>query len=106
MGMNIRVFGDSNTWGWDPGNTLDNIRRLPDNVRWPAVMQTELGREISHRPMAQDRRLGIPDGDQADEPGEIAHLWLDPKSFTEDGFSLKAGYAQPMDVDHQFRRVE
>ena len=43
MGMNILVFGDSNTWGWDPGNTLDNIRRLPDNVRWPAVMQTELG---------------------------------------------------------------
>jgi lysophospholipase L1-like esterase len=41
---NIMIFGDSNTWGWDPSNDLvEAIRRWPDEVRWAGVLQTELG---------------------------------------------------------------
>ncbi|MGL4607096.1 MAG: SGNH/GDSL hydrolase family protein [Eubacteriaceae bacterium] len=41
---NILIFGDSNTWGWDPSNDLvTTIRRWPDEVRWPGVLQKELG---------------------------------------------------------------
>lgn len=40
------IFGDSNTWGWDPSNDLvATIRRWPDEVRWPGVAQSELGEE-------------------------------------------------------------
>lgn len=43
MEKNILIFGDSNTWGWDPNNTLATINRFPRNVRWPGVMQNILG---------------------------------------------------------------
>ena len=43
---NIMIFGDSNTWGWDPSNDLvEAIRRWPDDVRWAGVLQTELGKD-------------------------------------------------------------
>lgn len=43
---NVMIFGDSNTWGWDPSNDLvDVIKRWPDDVRWPGVMQDIIGDE-------------------------------------------------------------
>ena len=41
---NVMIFGDSNTWGWDPSNDLvAAIKRWPDEVRWAGVLQAELG---------------------------------------------------------------
>ena len=40
MKTRIVCFGDSNTWGFIPGS--DGERMAPD-VRWPGVMQRELG---------------------------------------------------------------
>jgi len=41
---NVMIFGDSNTWGWDPSNDLvEVIKRWPDEVRWAGVLQKELG---------------------------------------------------------------
>lgn len=36
----ILCYGDSNTWGADPA---DHARRIPWPVRWPGVLQCELG---------------------------------------------------------------
>lgn len=36
----VLCFGDSNTWGTDPA---DAARRFPWGVRWPSVLQRELG---------------------------------------------------------------
>jgi lysophospholipase L1-like esterase len=35
----ILCYGDSNTWGWDPISES----RLDKDVRWPGVLQQELG---------------------------------------------------------------
>ncbi|MFT5469683.1 MAG: lysophospholipase L1-like esterase [Verrucomicrobiales bacterium] len=40
MQKRVLVFGDSNSWGWIPGSDGD---RMPADVRWPGVMQAELG---------------------------------------------------------------
>lgn len=43
---NIMIFGDSNTWGWNPSNDLVTvIKRWPDEVRWAGVLQAELGND-------------------------------------------------------------
>jgi len=40
----VLVFGDSNSWGWNPANDLVKpIERWSDDIRWPGVMQKELG---------------------------------------------------------------
>ena len=40
----VLIFGDSNSWGWNPGNDLvQPIERWSDDIRWPGVMQRELG---------------------------------------------------------------
>ena len=40
----VLIFGDSNSWGWNPGNDLVKpIERWSDDIRWPGVMQKELG---------------------------------------------------------------
>ena len=40
----VLVFGDSNSWGYNPGNDLVKpVERWSDDVRWPGVMQKELG---------------------------------------------------------------
>ena len=41
MKKRILCFGDSNTWGAIPGDSL----RFPDDVRWTGVLQRELGEE-------------------------------------------------------------
>ena len=43
----VLVFGDSNSWGWDPSNDLIKpIARWSDDIRWPGVMQKELGSDF------------------------------------------------------------
>lgn len=44
----ILVFGDSNTWGWNPDNILKPpFARWDDEVRFTGVMQKELGEEYT-----------------------------------------------------------
>jgi lysophospholipase L1-like esterase len=40
----ILVYGDSNAWGWIPGNHKAGASRYGDNVRWPGVLQKHLGK--------------------------------------------------------------
>ncbi|MBC7238193.1 MAG: hypothetical protein H5T69_20305, partial [Chloroflexi bacterium] len=35
----ILCFGDSNTWGYSPHSKT----RYPEEIRWPCVLQRELG---------------------------------------------------------------
>ena len=40
----VLVFGDSNSWGWSPGNDfIKPVERWSADVRWTGVMQKELG---------------------------------------------------------------
>ena len=39
----IMVFGDSNTWGWIARTEQPPTTRFPGDVRWPGVLQAELG---------------------------------------------------------------
>ena len=41
--VRIMVFGDSNSWGWTPVPEIVPTTRYPEDVRWPGVMQNELG---------------------------------------------------------------
>ncbi|MDR1967066.1 MAG: SGNH/GDSL hydrolase family protein [Synergistaceae bacterium] len=44
MKKTVFIFGDSNSWGWNPNNDLVKpIERWDDDVRWGGVMQRELG---------------------------------------------------------------
>lgn len=43
MKKNVLIFGDSNTWGWNPNNTLDNIQRFGKDVRWAGLIENLLG---------------------------------------------------------------
>lgn len=44
MKKTVLIFGDSNSWGWNPGNDLVSaIKRWDDDIRWGGVMQKELG---------------------------------------------------------------
>ena len=44
MQKRVLVFGDSNTWGWDPGNDLTiPLKRFDDGQRWTGVAQIALG---------------------------------------------------------------
>lgn len=46
MKTTIMVFGDSNTWGWNPCNDLVSpLQRWDDDVRWTGIMQKELGED-------------------------------------------------------------
>lgn len=53
MKKRIMIFGDSNTWGWNPCNDLVSpLQRWDDETRWAGVLQKELG----------DGYLVIPEG--------------------------------------------
>jgi lysophospholipase L1-like esterase len=44
MKKTIFVFGDSNSWGWNPSNDLVSLlKRWDDDERWPGILQKELG---------------------------------------------------------------
>ncbi len=49
----IVCFGDSNTWGYIPGSDRE---RFPAHVRWPGVLQTELGPDFVVIEEAQNGR--------------------------------------------------
>lgn len=52
----ILCFGDSNTWGFIGGSDGE---RMPADVRWPGVMQAELGREYLVIEEAQNGRTTL-----------------------------------------------
>ncbi|MBG87595.1 MAG: hypothetical protein CMO80_11940 [Verrucomicrobiales bacterium] len=52
----ILCFGDSNTWGYIPAS---NLERFPAHVRWPGVLQMELGDEYSIVEEAQNGRTTV-----------------------------------------------
>lgn len=57
---NVMIFGDSNTWGWDPSNDLVSvIKRWPDEVRWAGVLQTELGNDYKVIPEGLNGRTTV-----------------------------------------------
>lgn len=57
---NVMIFGDSNTWGWDPSNDLvEVIKRWPDDVRWAGVMQKELGDDFKVIPEGLNGRTTV-----------------------------------------------
>ena len=40
MKKRIMIFGDSNTWGWNPSNDLVKpLERWDDETRWAGVLQ-------------------------------------------------------------------
>jgi lysophospholipase L1-like esterase len=39
----VMVFGDSNSWGWAPVESILPTTRYGVDVRWPSVMATQLG---------------------------------------------------------------
>lgn len=44
MKKRILCYGDSNTWGYMPEGQPDGFHmRFPEDVRWPGVLQNELG---------------------------------------------------------------
>lgn len=46
MKKNILIFGDSNTWGWNPVNDLVMpLQRWDDDIRWAGVLAAQLGDE-------------------------------------------------------------
>ena len=57
---NVMIFGDSNTWGWDPSNDLvEVIKRWADDVRWAGVLQTELGNDYKVIPEGLNGRTTV-----------------------------------------------
>ncbi len=52
----ILCFGDSNTWGFIPGSDCD---RYAPEVRWPGVMQAELGEGFTIIEEAQNGRTTV-----------------------------------------------
>ncbi|WKY47397.1 SGNH/GDSL hydrolase family protein [Eubacteriaceae bacterium ES3] len=57
---NIMIFGDSNTWGWDPSNDLvETIKRWPDDVRWAGILQKELGEDYKIIPEGLNGRTTV-----------------------------------------------
>ncbi len=60
MAKRILVFGDSNTWGWNPANDLvQKLFRWDDDVRWPGVMQKELGDDYVVIPSGLNGRTSV-----------------------------------------------
>jgi lysophospholipase L1-like esterase len=58
----ILCYGDSNTWGFIPESITEAYpRRHPRDVRWPGVMQRELGAEYHVIEEAQNGRTTVHD---------------------------------------------
>ena len=58
----ILCFGDSNTWGFIPESISEPFpRRHPREVRWPGVMQRELGAEYHVIEEGQNGRTTVHD---------------------------------------------
>lgn len=60
MKKRIMIFGDSNTWGWNPCNDLVSpLQRWDDDVRWAGVMQKELGEDFVVIPEGLNGRTSV-----------------------------------------------
>jgi lysophospholipase L1-like esterase len=58
----ILCFGDSNTWGFIPESITEAYpRRHPRDVRWPGVLQSELGAEFHVIEEGQNGRTTVHD---------------------------------------------
>lgn len=57
---NILIFGDSNTWGWNPSNTLlPPYERWSDEARYAGVLQQKLGEEYRVIPEGLNGRTTV-----------------------------------------------
>ncbi len=57
---NILIFGDSNTWGWNPSNTLlPPYERWSDEERYAGVLQQKLGEEYRVIPEGLNGRTTV-----------------------------------------------
>jgi len=54
----VLCFGDSNTWGYSPGS---EARRFAPDIRWPGVLQRELGDGYDVIEEAQNGRTTVHD---------------------------------------------
>ncbi|MCI5944388.1 MAG: SGNH/GDSL hydrolase family protein [Eubacterium sp.] len=60
MKKRIMIFGDSNTWGWNPCNDLVSpLQRWDDDTRWAGIMQKELGDEYVVIPEGLNGRTSV-----------------------------------------------
>lgn len=56
----VMIFGDSNTWGWNPCNDLASpLQRWDDETRWAGVMQKKLGNEYLVIPEGLNGRTSV-----------------------------------------------
>ena len=53
--VTLLCFGDSNTWGYDPATW----ERYPQDIRWPGVLQNELGKSYRVIEDGQNGRTAV-----------------------------------------------
>jgi len=41
--LSIMIYGDSNSWGFDPSTLPGSLMRIPYNKRWATLLQSKLG---------------------------------------------------------------
>ncbi|MCI8485343.1 MAG: SGNH/GDSL hydrolase family protein [Lachnospiraceae bacterium] len=60
MKKRIMIFGDSNTWGWNPCNDLVSpLQRWDDETRWSGVLQKDLGEDYLVIPEGLNGRTSV-----------------------------------------------
>lgn len=60
MKKRIMIFGDSNTWGWNPCNDLvAPLKRWDDETRWAGILQKDLGDEYVVIPEGLNGRTSV-----------------------------------------------
>jgi lysophospholipase L1-like esterase len=100
----VLCFGDSNTWGWVPG---DDARRHPQADRWPSVMAGELGEGYAVVAEALNSRTTVWDdpiigirGGRADLPTALrSHMPVDLVAIMLGTNDLKGRFGlAPVDV--------
>ncbi|MGH1441336.1 MAG: GDSL-type esterase/lipase family protein [Cellvibrionaceae bacterium] len=112
----ILVFGDSNSWGWKPVANFFPTDRYPRDMRWPGVLDNELGKNYVVIEEALSARTSIFDDDTFEGlgmplpghsfnglkalPGIIAsHMPLDLVIIMLGGNDVKAQFAaSPLDI--------
>lgn len=60
MKKRIMIFGDSNTWGWNPCNDLVSpLQRWDDETRWAGILQKDLGEDYLVIPEGLNGRTSV-----------------------------------------------
>ena len=52
-----------------------------------------------------DTGFGVSNGNEADDPGKIAHLHPDTEPMPQRRLDFETGEAQRVDIDHEFSEV-